>query len=168
MVVRSRLLLRTAVVALIAAVPAAGASAPALAGSRAGSSPSTYLYRLLRVAQAQPNYGAAIKPGSRALTIFGVGYPTDKLKALIEDAPAHGVTAHWRRCPYTQKALADEAARLIGEYRFINQVGPNRDAFALIVGTTNKRLLSSYDPEAFLHTHFAVKVFRQGPIGDAR
>ncbi len=168
MVISGRLLLCTVAVAMVAAIPAAGASSSTVAGTSQQASSSTYFYRLLRVAQNQPNYGAAIQSDRRTLTIFGVGYPTSRLESLIKGAPAHGVTAHWRRCPYTQKALISEAERLIGKYRFVNQVGPNRDAFALIVGTTNKRLLSSYDPEAFLHTSFAVKVIRQGPIGSPK
>lgn len=138
---------------------------PKSSASASPDSSSKFLYRLLSVAQQQPNYGAAIKDGARAITIFGVGYATDRLESLIEEAPSHGVTAQWRRCPYTQKELTDEAARLMTKHSYINRSGPNRNAFALIVATTNKSLLSSYDPEAFLGTSFAVKVVKEGPAG---
>lgn len=158
-----------AVVSLIpgaeGAVVGASQAAGAPSASVTADSGSKFLYRLLAAAQQQPNYGAAIEGSTRAITIFGVGYPTDRLESLIKAAPAHGVTAKWRRCPYTQEQLTDEAERLVAKHSYINRVGPNRNAFALIVGTTNKRLLSSYDPEALLGTSFAVKVVREGPAG---
>lgn len=124
----------------------------------------SYVARLIRTAEAAPNFSGAVTPEPHIVEIYGVGYPTTPVARLLSVAP-EGISAHWKRATYTYARLSRVGAILIKRFpRLVLTVTCLENGSGLVVGSTNQRLLSTYAPDRLLGVKVAVRVVHSNGI----
>lgn len=125
-----------------------------------------YRERLIEAAEASPRFaGAELRNDSSELHLFGVGSPSPRLAALLEEAPLN-VRVSWHAAPYSRAELTAEVQRLMNTPALGTRLysgWARHDGTGVTFTTDDQSLLAAEDPQRMVGATYPVTFERGRP-----